>query len=320
MKDIATLAVTAWRPVAAGLLWAGMLGLAAPAPLSAETSGTCCATGEPDRAALLAIRDSGFVAPDRMSSDALAMRLSQCLTSADPVLRDEIGYAGLASLLRNQRLSVAMQRTLLEQQSAKVRGAEAGGGFEKPFAILVLSEVARADRIEPFMTEAERRALVQTGSEYLAALRDYRGFDEQTGWRHGVAHASDLMMQLAMNPAVDVTQLEMMMDAVFAQVSAAPGHFYIYGEPSRLARPVLFAANRGLIEEAKWAALFARIANPAPFASRDAMFASQPGLAKLHNTRLFANALAAALLDKESPNLLTLKVHVKQLRGDLGLL
>ena len=311
--------LAALRPAISVILGAGMLGFTAQAPLKAEPAGQYCKAGQLNRIQLLAIRDAGFVSSE-IAPDDLAVQLSLCLTSADPVLRDEIGYTGLASQLRDQRLSVAMQQRLLQQLRATVGGAGDAGGFAKPFAILVLSEVARADRIKPFMTPGERDGLIKTGCDYLAVLRDYRGFDETDGWRHGVAHSADLMMQLALNLAVNREQLERMMDAVFSQAAAADNHFYIYGEPGRLARSVLFAASRGLISEAKWTALFAGLADPAPFASWDAMFASQAGLARLHNIRLFANALAATLLDKEDPNLIVLKPHVKELRKDMGLL
>ena len=39
------------------------------------------------------------------------------------------------------------------------------------------------------------------GEELNIALsvRDYRGFDAKQGWRHGVAHGADLLLQLSRN-------------------------------------------------------------------------------------------------------------------------
>ncbi len=62
---------------------------------------------------------------------------------------------------------------------------------------------------------------------------------------------------------------------------APEGHFYIYGESERLARPILFMAQRGLITEAEWTGWFAR------FPGRENAFASQAGLAWRHNTNAF---------------------------------
>ena len=41
-------------------------------------------------------------------------------------------------------------------------------GFQQPFAALVLSEVARTDRIDPWMTPAMRSELVTAAATYLA--------------------------------------------------------------------------------------------------------------------------------------------------------
>jgi hypothetical protein len=63
-------------------------------------------------------------------------------------------------------------------------------------------------------------------------VSDYRGFDDKEGWRHGVAHGSDWLMQLALNPALDRGQLDQMLAAIATQVC-------------RLRRMRMSMANRG---------------------------------------------------------------------------
>ena len=99
-------------------------------------------------------------------------------------------------------------------------------GFRQPFAALVLAEVARTDRIESWLTPAQRVALVDSAARYVTSVRDYRGFDPKEGWRHGVAHGADLLLQLALNPAVDRAGLDRLLGAVAAQV--APRGALIY--------------------------------------------------------------------------------------------
>ena len=67
-------------------------------------------------------------------------------------------------------------------------------------------------------------------------------------------------MQLALNPALDAAQLQRILDAVAAQAVPAAGHAYVFGEGGRLARPVLYAAQRGLLDDAAWQAWFAALA------------------------------------------------------------
>lgn len=129
--------------------------------------------------------------------------------------------------------------------------APAGQGFEQPFAALALSEVARADRVEAFLDEDELIKLLVDAQHWFINVSDYRGYDPVEGWRHGVAHGADLLMQLALNPRIDAEGLRVIVSAVGAQV-APKGHAYVFGESERLARPVLIAAGRGALDQAKW--------------------------------------------------------------------
>jgi hypothetical protein len=145
---------------------------------------------------------------------------------------------------------------------ADLHGPE-GDGFVRPFAALVLAEVARTDRIDPYMTPAERSALVAAATTYLRGVTDYRGFDEREGWRHGVAHGADFLMQLAYNPLVSHDDRRRILEAVETQL-APRAHTYTAGESDRLARPVVAVAERGALTAEEWTAWFARVSAPPP--------------------------------------------------------
>ena len=247
------------------------------------------------RDALEALKSAGFKLEDSARRQALARGLLDCLADPDPGLRDGIAYEALATWLRGDALNHETRRLLMSQ--LLVRLTPDAEGYGPPFAALVLSEVARTDRILAWMTPMQREDLVQIGSAHLASVRDYRGFDESQGWRHGVAHGADLLMQLALNPALDREQLDHILAAVATQVAPAGEHFYTYGEPERLARPVLFALQRGLHDEAAWSAWLQGVVAPAPLPEWSAAFSSQHGLAKRHNTRAFLLALYVGLAE-----------------------
>jgi hypothetical protein len=196
--------------------------------------------------------------------DALAMALVDCLADPDPALRDGIAYEALAHWMRAGAFDPVRLRGLRDRLLVQLEGEDAAG-FRKPFAALVLAEVARTDRVTPWMEAGERAAMVEAAARYLEAVRDYRGYDDAEGWRHGVAHGADWLMQLALNPALSRAQLDRILAAVASQVLPA-GHAYVFGEPGRLARPVRFVAARGLHGQAEWKAwLEALAARPGPY-------------------------------------------------------
>lgn len=243
------------------------------------------------RQQLLNLQQSGFELPEQSQRDGLALALLACSDNADPFLRDRVMYEGLASWLRGQQLSPATVDAIYQQLLQQIMGQDQPPGFQRPFAALLLSEVARTDRIQPAFTANRRQQLVEVAASYLESVTDYRGFSETDGWRHGVAHGADLILQLVLNPAIDGGQLARLMDAVAHQVAAGNEHFYIYGEPGRLARPVFYAWRRDVLDVEQWDTWFNDVSSPGPLDSWAQAFSSQAGLARRHNTLAFLLAL-----------------------------
>ena len=211
-----------------------------------------------DKPALQALKKNGFAVADPARRRELAQALVGCLGDPDPELRDGIAFEALSQWMRADAFDAAQMGALRDRLYGLLDGPE-GEGYARPFAALVLSEVARTDRIKPWMSAAERAAMVDKAAAYVEGVRDYRGYDDVQGWRHGVAHGADWLMQLALNPALDRAQADRILAAVVAQAVPASGHAYVFGEPERLARPVLFVAQRGLHSDAEWAAWFAAL-------------------------------------------------------------
>jgi hypothetical protein len=257
-----------------------------------------------DRAALEALKTSKFEIADDASRQTLALALVPCLADPAADLRDGIAFEAYSTWLRADRLDVATRTELLTRLSASIQPDQTDrDGFRQPFAALVLSEVARTDRITPWLTPVQRAALVERAAQYVASVRDYRGFDEKDGWRHGVAHGADLLMQLALNPAVDRAGLDHILSAVAAQVMPDGDHSYIDGESERLVRPVLFAAQRGVYTRDDWERWLEKIAAPA---NGRAAFGTRAALARHHNQQAFLYALYVNARESGDPNMQTL--------------
>lgn len=251
---------------------------------------------------LQVLKQSEFLVPNDSNRQTLALGLLPCLSSPNPALRDGIAFEALSFWLRKDLLSEATRLQLLDELQSKLSSSKPDkAGFTAPFAALVLSEVARTDRIKTWMTPEQRRHLVNDTAGYLSGIRDYRGFDDKQGWRHGVAHASDLVMQLALNPAVEKPQLDLLLDATTGQIGLS-GHSYIHGEPERLLRAVLYIAKRDVHAEKEWQAWMDSLVKPAPLAKWDDAFLSSAGLAKRHNLQAFLLLMHANTLQSEDKN------------------
>lgn len=259
-----------------------ILGACATTPHT--THAQCLPAAGFSRADLDALKAAEWELADDARRDALARALTACLADPDPSLRDGLAFEAYAHWLRGRRLRSETMLWLADDLQARLTAPE-GPGFERPFAALVLSEVARADRIEAYMAPERRAQLVDAAIGYFSSVRDYRGFDEREGWRHGVAHGSDILLQLALNPALGRADLARLRDAVATQL-APEGHAYTYGESERMMRPIIYIAQRGVFTPEEWHEWLVR----ETAVSADA-FSSQAGLSRRHNMLMFLSLL-----------------------------
>jgi hypothetical protein len=266
---------------------------------------TNCLSDQWNKIKLLKLKENNFEIKEDETRYQLAIQLLNCLASPDPVLRDGIAFEALSSWMRNKQLNNKFHKVIFEKLYAALNKKENDPeGVYLPFVSLVLAEVARVDRIEPFLGKLQREQLVKAAVNYLVELRDYRGFDETIGWRHGIAHTADLFLQLALNPQLEKPLLDKILNAIANQISAKNNHFYIYGEPQRLAMPLIYVLLTGKYSVDEWEDWLAKISLASPLKSWNDAYKSQYGLAKLHNTRNFLNSLYTNIKNSKNENLI----------------
>ncbi len=260
-------------------------GLAAPeAPYTPCEPAAALADKGDERARAEAVLDM-----DPAAREALALALLPCLGDADPDLRDGAAYAALSQMMRSQLIGLETVMSVMQDTLRMASAPEDSAGFARPFAMLTLAEVARPDRITPWMEPEARDGLIAAAHAYLAGLTDYRGFSDAEGWRHGVAHTADLLMQLSLNPSLTKAQGEAILAAI-ALKAGPTDHSYIFGESERLAAPVMYLARKEVFTEEEWTLWFESLW-PGDDPLRENAYASEAALAKLHNLRAFAEAV-----------------------------
>ncbi|MFZ2990097.1 DUF2785 domain-containing protein [Ideonella sp.] len=230
---------------------------------------------------------------DAASIQQHAVALLPCLASLDPKLRDDIAFEQLSTWARGGRLEPITLLRLRSELIAVLAAEPDAARVHQPFAVLALAELARADRLKPYMTAEQRAELVDRAARFLSGVRDYRGFVAGEGWRHGVAHGADLAMQLAMNDLLNGAQRQALLDAVSRQVLADHRHAYRFGEGQRLARAALQLLLRLAPDAAATQAWLDQLLAPL----KEAKAWDETALTDVHNLREFLWPLLAAVLD-----------------------
>lgn len=259
--------------------------------LAVGSSHAACPPAGMTRDSLLVLKAAKWKSTEPAQTQTLASGLLGCLSDPDPVLRDQIAFEALSAFMRSGQLNQATLHQLRTQLLHQLRPNPADTlGVTQAFAAITLAEIARVDRKQPFLSPEQRLELVSAASNFLIAVRDYRGLDDKIGWRHNVAHGADFMLQLALNPALERPQHETMLAALSSQI--APGsHAYQYGEGERLMAPVYYLGMRAQFSAADWDAWFTKLL--APFKAQAAN--TQVGLTQRHNLNGFLLALYFSL-------------------------
>lgn len=255
------------------------------AATAAALATTCLAGVACPAAELRAAKAAKWQGDDGALRQVLALQALSCLSSPNPVERDELAFEGLQAWMRAGQLDAATLQELRSRLTAQLQAPDPQG-FARPFAALVLADVARVDRVKPYLSTEQRSQLVGTATDYLRAVSDYRGFDEKQGWRHGVAHAADIMLQLSLNPALGRAEHEQMLAAIASQVAPPGEQFYLYGEGERLMAPIFYLSRAKTLACSDWDDWFARLtAATAPAGTQ------QAALARKHNLKGFLQPL-----------------------------
>jgi hypothetical protein len=208
--------------------------------IAAEKSPGCMAVFSATE--LEALKSDKFIIASSNKRNHTAVNLLSCLGHPAPDIRDGIVYEALSHWLREDLLTGATVKQLyfsLIDILAKPRVDT--DDFTQTFAALVLSEVVRVDRIRAFLSDSERQQAVDISTSYMVNITDYRGFENASGWRHAVAHSADVLLQLALNKKLTKPQLLQLANAIKGQISPQKLHFYIYGEPKRLAMAFIYS-------------------------------------------------------------------------------
>ncbi len=228
----------------------------------------------------------------------LALGLLHCLGDPSPLVRDELAYEALQHWMRTGRLTAPTVRALRTHLLAALAAPPDTAGYTQPFAALVLAEVARLDRLHANLSDTERAELVAAATRWLAGWRDYRAFEAPSGWRHGVAHGADLMLQLALNKKLQRADADAVLKAIASQVMPPGAVAYQHGEADRLAAPVYHLAQGPLLSTADWQHWFSALTQ-----SRERRPVNAVNLAAKHNLSIFLNSLYVAVQEAGSAEL-----------------
>ncbi|MDP9318228.1 MAG: DUF2785 domain-containing protein [Actinomycetota bacterium] len=192
---------------------------------------------------------SGMAVPSDRPLTDLTAELVDMLGSPDPTQRDGVAFDVLAGWIH-----AGVYDDLLASLGDSVsRGLAVGLGsrdgdtvFRRSFSALVLAACVERDNRAQLLPVDVVMRWAERSLTWFTHERDDRGWVENAGWAHSVAHGADLIGAIAASRRLDAAHLGVLLD-VIAERLASTTAFLHAGEDDRLALAVLTVVQRELL-------------------------------------------------------------------------
>ncbi|MGN7387669.1 DUF2785 domain-containing protein [Sporosarcina sp. SAFN-015] len=169
------------------------------------------------------------------------------LGSPDGELRDELIYRLFVKLISGQHLETnqlihALKELITDQYLFMSIGEQDSDDvFIRSFSTLWLTGLFWLDKEHPFIDSKLRTEAMEKCATYLSLEQDIRGFVEDKGWAHGIAHGADLSAVIASHPLTERRLIPIILQGVTS--CFWKGSVYTDDEDERLVAIILSLAN-----------------------------------------------------------------------------
>jgi hypothetical protein len=204
---------------------------------------------------LTAIRANDYRIGDNQDHFVLSREMTAHLGSPDPELRDDLIYDILANWISADLLGPDELRQLLhiclDDSHLSYRIGESGtdSAFTRSFSALAIALIIDAHRRHAFLSNDELHLVKDRIEDYLARERDLRGYVDGKGWAHTVAHAADVLDELAQCAELsDPGDLMGILSAIKMKVETNY-YVYLHEEDERMVTAVVHVMDRKVLSD-----------------------------------------------------------------------
>lgn len=203
---------------------------------------------------LRAIASADYQVPEPMSPFELALEMMPYIGSTDSELRDDLIYGTMARWIRRQLFTQDQLRqiltTALDDGYLFYRAGHQGDDsvFTRSFSILLVPPILSVHRQHPFLTSEGVRLIEQRILDYIRTEADLRGYVEDKGWAHALAHAADALEALAEAQELEAEDLRQILAVIRDRIIGSQ-QLFAHEEDERLAVAATSALHRHLLPE-----------------------------------------------------------------------
>lgn len=172
-----------------------------------------------------------FAVPEGHALVELVDELFDALCSPDPALRDEQAYPILTAWIMagylDDQLSSLGERAVRLLAHSQIQA--------RTFGALILAALVHRDTASDVLDTQTLLRWTDAFADWWLAETDLRGWDDQLGWLHAVAHGADVVGELGLSPRLGGDNLARLLDLARARLLAPTGYVFAHQEDDRVA-------------------------------------------------------------------------------------
>ena len=186
--------------------------------------------------------------------DSLSSSMLQHIGVTDSYLRDKLIYSTFYHLIKKDYIShTHLQKLLSESISEKylfykIHSDKDDTVFTRAFTTLLIALIIDADTNHNFLSQTDILNVKDKLILYMNKEQDFRGYVQDQGWAHSIAHASDTFEALVNNPKLETSHYEEILQTLLNKV-CVHSIYYKYEEDERIVYPIVVMLQNGLEEE-----------------------------------------------------------------------
>lgn len=161
----------------------------------------------------------------------LLAELVEALASPDPVLRDEQAYPVLITWVVRGELDERLG-ALGDRMIAMLRHPEIQA---RTFAVLIVAGAVHRDSAAGVLDDATVRRWLDAFVDWYLSETDLRGWNDERGWLHAVAHGADALDEFGASPRLGVADVVRLLEVAATRLTTATDHLFAHQEDDRLA-------------------------------------------------------------------------------------
>jgi len=192
-----------------------------------------------------------YALPAEYSLASLTAELLIQLGATERVFREELAYPILdAWICRGYYPADDLYKMAMQLSHNLTKGLgeqETDTVLLRSYSLLTLTTIIYEDGQQHWLEQDLVAQLLEDALMHLAAEKDLRGYDNEQGWLHVIAHSADYLFTFALHPLIEAHDLERIMNAVAAKICEPVVHVYLYSEDERLTRTVMGVLQRDIL-------------------------------------------------------------------------